>query len=145
MNRKILAATHRPNSVGRGTIVELHEDGAILVDVKRGKSSRRMLCDFLETAEGTGLNLTPGEHILVLLPRTLNERGCVLGRVGRYRQPDPGPPKEVTIKAKCGLKLTCGESSIEMRRDGKLRIQGVDLVSRAKRTNRIKGGSVQIN
>jgi hypothetical protein len=32
-----------------------------------------------------------------------------------------------------------------LRKDGKLMIRGKDVLTRAKRTNRIKGGSVGIN
>ena len=46
-------------------------------------------------------------------------------------------PSRVTLK--------CGDGSIAMRRDGKILIKGLDLVSHAARTNRVKGGSVAIN
>jgi hypothetical protein len=43
------------------------------------------------------------------------------------------------------VELRCGEASISLRKDGKLVIRGAYVESRAKGTNRIKGGSVQIN
>jgi hypothetical protein len=85
--------------------------------------------------------------VILLLPRTLEEKGCVLGRVGRYVSPasPDGGPKSIVIEATKDLTLKCGDSSIELRQDGKLLVKATDVVSHAKRTNRIKGGSVQIN
>jgi Domain of unknown function (DUF6484) len=65
---------------------------------------------------------------------------------------EPRSPLEVstdgrmfTVTAYSELRFRCGESSITLRRDGKIVIQGVSILSRAKVCNRIKGGSVQIN
>ena len=65
----------------------------------------------------------------------------------KHRQPKlpPATQPHVLIEAMESLKLVCGESSIELHKDGKLLIRGNDVVTRAKRTNRIKGGSVAIN
>jgi hypothetical protein len=41
--------------------------------------------------------------------------------------------------------LKCGESSIVLRRNGRVEIRGVRVESRAKGVNRIKGGTVSIN
>ncbi|HKM56274.1 MAG TPA: hypothetical protein VJY33_22910, partial [Isosphaeraceae bacterium] len=59
-------------------------------------------------------------------------------------QPDE-PPDELIFEAKQSLTLKCGEGSITLRGDGKILIKGKDLVSRAQRMNRIKGGAVAIN
>jgi hypothetical protein len=134
------------NPVSRGEVVDILQTGEILVDVA-GKKSQRILCDFLEVCAQPLLVLRPGDAVLVVLPGTLEEKGCVLGRVGPYVSPDSseGEPRSIVIEAKKDLTLKCGDSSIELRRDGKLLIKATDVVSHAKRTNRIKGGSVQIN
>lgn len=49
------------------------------------------------------------------------------------------------IEGREEIVLRCGEAAITLRRDGKIVIQGTHLLSRARWTNRIKGGSVQIN
>ena len=54
-------------------------------------------------------------------------------------------PDELVLEAKHTLTLRVGDGSITIREDGKILIKGKDLVSHAARTNRIKGGSVQIN
>jgi hypothetical protein len=53
--------------------------------------------------------------------------------------------RRLVLFAHSELHLVCGESSITLRRDGKVMINGRYVLSRAKVTNRIKGGTVQIN
>lgn len=43
------------------------------------------------------------------------------------------------------IELRCGDASICLRKNGKLLIRGTYVETRAKGTNRIKGGSVQVN
>ena len=61
----------------------------------------------------------------------------------RYRKPQS--PNEIVIEASKDLLLRCGKSSIQLRRDGKVLIKGKDVVSHAKQTNKLKGGTVHIN
>jgi hypothetical protein len=75
------------------------------------------------------------------------ERPLIVGFV----QP-PGPAQEVRVDGKRVIltgeeevELRCGEASISLKKDGKLVIRGAYVETRAKGTNRIKGGSVQIN
>jgi hypothetical protein len=49
------------------------------------------------------------------------------------------------ITAEKELLLRCGEASIHLREDGKIIIKGRDILSRARRTNKVKGGSIQLN
>ena len=132
----------------RGVVAEILETGEIAVEVKAG-AHRRILCDFLETSDQPRVTLQPGDPVLLLLPSTTEEKGCVLGRIGRYRKPEKESvkkqPENLVIEAKKQIDLKCGKSSIVMRRDGKLVVKAVDVVSRAKRNNKIKGGSVNIN
>lgn len=53
--------------------------------------------------------------------------------------------KRVVLSGEDEVELRCGEASIVLKRDGKLVIHGAYVETRAKGTNRIKGGSVQIN
>jgi hypothetical protein len=53
--------------------------------------------------------------------------------------------EQLVLEAKQQIELRCGESSITLRKDGKILIKGAELVSRASRSNRIKGASVEIN
>ncbi|MCY1061373.1 DUF6484 domain-containing protein [Nannocystis sp. SCPEA4] len=53
--------------------------------------------------------------------------------------------KRVVLTGTEEVELRCGEASISLKKDGKLVIRGAYVETRAKGTNRIKGGSVQIN
>lgn len=49
------------------------------------------------------------------------------------------------ITARDRLVLSCGKARITLTRSGKVLIEGTYLLSRSSGTNRIKGGSVQLN
>ena len=51
----------------------------------------------------------------------------------------------VVLEAGREIVLRCGEASITLTRAGKVIIRGTYVLSRSSGTNRIKGGSVQIN
>ena len=53
--------------------------------------------------------------------------------------------KRVILSGEEEIELRCGEASIVLKKNGKLVIRGAYVETRAKGTNRIKGGSVQIN
>jgi len=53
--------------------------------------------------------------------------------------------RRVVLQGDDEVVLRCGKASITLRRNGKIVIRGAYLVSRAEGTNRIRGGSVQIN
>jgi hypothetical protein len=53
--------------------------------------------------------------------------------------------KRVVVEARDEIELRCGEASIVLRRNGRISIRGVELESRARGVQRIKGGKVEIN
>lgn len=124
-------------NIVRGTF-DREDDGVFHVFV----NGATIPCDLLLTS-ATPLFLEQGNAVLVLLPREGEERGVILGRIAPPA--NPGLPDEITIKAGKSLTIECGEGSITLRGDGKVLIKGKDLVSRAQRMNRIKGGSVALN
>jgi hypothetical protein len=134
-------------SLVRATVLACLETGEILVGVP-SEPPERMLCDFLVTSSATPPDLRPGDTVLVLWPAEDEEKGCVLGRVGAYRAPQPADPEipdRIVVEAREELTLKCGAGTVSLRGDGKVLIQGQDLVAHARRTHRIKGGSVAIN
>jgi hypothetical protein len=56
-----------------------------------------------------------------------------------------GKPRVIELEGAEEVTLRCGQASITLRRDGKVLIRGTYVETRAMGTNRIKGGSVQIN
>lgn len=53
--------------------------------------------------------------------------------------------KQIVFDAKEEIVLRCGKGSITLRKNGKIVLKGTEIISRASRTNKIKGGSVSIN
>lgn len=123
--------------VGLVGLVERADVGEVHVRLARGEL---LSCHVLRTSDALRLVLAPGQEVLVA--RLGDGRGCVLGRVEPY---DPQPSSEVRLSATNSLVMSCGETSVELNAQGKVAIRGVDVVSSARRRNRINGGSVEIN
>ena len=106
-----------------------------------------LTCDLLESVETAAAPIREGDDVVVLVPERGPSRGCILGRVRRARRASAGDPRPevLLLEAVRELVLRVGEGSITIRADGKILIKGKDLVSHAKRLNRIRGGSVSLN
>jgi hypothetical protein len=128
-----------------GRVMEVRHHGQLLVALE-GMANAVTNCSQLQTAVDP-VALAVGDRVLVWFPSGRLEDGVVLGRIGP--SVDPAPPKEVpdelVIEARKGLVLRVGEGSITIRADGKILIKGKDLVSHARRMNRIKGAAVSLN
>jgi hypothetical protein len=129
----------------RAKVLSVVEDR--LVRVALSGVDDALLCDILVTSDSEPLHLSPGDEVFVAMPARDEAHGVVLGRIGPSVDPAPlkEPPDELLLEAKKGLVLRVGEGSITIRADGKILIKGKDLVSHAKRMNRIKGGAVSLN
>lgn len=139
--KTMLTALAGDQKICSGTVAEVTRSGGILVE-QAGDPRRRVLCDFLQTSDQPALDLQPGDRVLLLLPDHPGQNGCVLGRVGPYVRPDRD---HVVVEAGQSLMIRCGESTVEMRKNGKILSKANEIASIAKRGQRIKGGSVQIN
>lgn len=123
----------------RAQLEAVHPDGRLLVGTEIGE---QLLCEWLETGLNDSVRLRKGD--LVLVSRGQGDaEGIVLGRIGRYQE--PGTQRQVTIEAQESVTLKCGDSSVDLRADGKLMIRGEDVLVRAKGTQRIRAGTVSIN
>lgn len=140
----LLAAGIGRGWIMRATITAVHQDGTIEV-AGEGAEDERCVCDVLEPFVLPGTQLVPEDPVLVWRPQEEGGRGVVLGRIGKHRPEPTESPDELVLEAKKNLTLRCGDGSITIREDGKILIKGRDLVSHARRVNRIKGGSVAIN
>jgi hypothetical protein len=142
----LMGARTEAGRLARGTVQAAGPDGTVVVDTP-GRVPAEVVCDVLQTSEDRPLRLSPGDTVLVWLPDGDGEQGVVIGRVGPPSAPaaSPDTPEVLVLRARQQVVLQCGDGSITLRGDGKILIKGKDLVSRAQRTNRIKGGSVAIN
>lgn len=53
--------------------------------------------------------------------------------------------RRVVVEGKEEVVLQCGKASLTLRRDGKVVLRGVNLVTQADQVHKIRGGKVQIN
>jgi hypothetical protein len=138
------AAVHpvRAAEIARGVVEEVVDGlASVRLDCSDEIDDRRYQ---IMHGSDTGLTLSDGDAVVVWHSGRPDELGVVLGRVDRNSGPRQ-QPDELVIEAKQSLTLKVGDGSITIREDGRILIKGKDLVSHAKRTNRIRGGSVQIN
>jgi hypothetical protein len=128
-------------------VSSLQDGGSVVVRLEG--STDELDCELLAGAGQASGQLRIGDQVLIWHSGNREQRGVVLGRVGRDRPHEnlerDATPDELVIEAKHSLTLRVGSGSITIREDGKILIKGKDLVSHAQRLNRIKGGAVQIN
>ena len=144
-------------SMGMGRLVGLDSDGTPLVvllsserDPVPARSTVTILAEAVKTLPEVLLAFPDGQTSTPIIMGLVQSQPITpIPSLGRL---EPRSPLEVSadgrrliIHAYSELHLMCGESSITLRRDGKVIIRGTHLLSRAKVTNRIQGGSVQIN
>lgn len=125
-----------PGPVIRARVLRLDDQGLIVV----AGTSAELQCEVLESQSGAAL--APGDTVMVAMPDAIDGFGVVLGRVCRHKGEATA---RVVVAASQSLTLQCGESSIDLRADGKVVIRGDDVLVRAKGTKRIRAGSVSIN
>lgn len=138
----LLATT--PAAAFVGKVLSVTGESGVRV-VRLGGAGEEMDAVLLHVG-GPALRLVPGDEVLVLLAR--EGQAIVLGRVGPSAESDASNaqlPDEIVLEARRGMTLRVGEGSITLRADGKILIKGKDLVSHARRMNRIRGGSVSLN
>lgn len=91
-----------------------------------------------------------GSEVALLFENGDPRRPLIVGRIVEpaKKQSDAHVVRDgetVKVTASERLELRCGKSVIIMEKDGHLTIRGTYLVSHASATNRIRGGSVNLN
>lgn len=85
-----------------------------------------------------------GNSVRPIIIGVLTEAGDG-GRVGEPNIDLVVERRRIVLAASTEVVLRCGEGSITLGADGKVTIRGLDVVSSATRTQRIRGGAVRIN
>ena len=91
-----------------------------------------------------------GAEVALLFEEGDRMRPLIVGKLVEPARDDAAPlvvadGQMVRLTAKERIELRVGRSSIIMEADGHITIRGTDLVSHAARSNRIRGGSVNLN
>jgi Domain of unknown function (DUF6484) len=145
---KQTTATRRtPGPTALATIVALGSNGEPWIELGNGRSRRRSAA----TIAALGPSAVGREALVCFSGRS--RKPVILGLI---RKPGDEPPGETTldltvnrrrvvVAADEELSFRCGKASITLTANGKVVIQGADLVSSAQRINRIRGGAVRIN
>jgi hypothetical protein len=148
-----------------GAVLGFSDDGTVLVQLN--DSGTMVSCNTLCTNKDNPLKVDIDDKVLVTQGSSENGTCYILGIIGiptstkkaaTVETKDvkefivPQKPltatvdgKRVKISADEEIVLTCGEGSIHIMKDGKITLRGTDLISRASRTNKIRGAAVRIN
>jgi hypothetical protein len=153
------AARTAGNSLLVGQVVEVSANGRAIVDYP-GNEAGPSEANSILTAEQCGdqsslvgtpallwIDATTGTPVILglihdqLVAKKPSKRQTAKSKAVEVRVDGD----QLVLEAKQQIELRCGDSSITLRQDGKILIKGAELVSRASRSNRIKGASVEIN
>lgn len=142
-----------------GRIIEVTADGRVMVDFPENRGRRPVESRFVSLGSSPLDDKSlVGTSVLIVFedanPRLPIILGPVWGRISAAaqalsrraieKQSEPDGSSAI-LEAKEEVLLRCGESSLSMRKDGKIVLKGRTIVSRASRANKIRGASVAIN
>lgn len=156
---EVLAAASGPAGFCVGWIVRMDVDGRPFVDFP-GNRGEPVEARHIVATLPAGFTVTTAPSVLLAFERGDLSRPIVLGFIGDsltstarrtetfMREKEWSvrlDRKSVVFDAENEIVLRCGKSSVTLRKDGTIVLKGVDIVSRAIQTNKIKGANVMIN
>ncbi len=124
-----------------GEVVSLDANGIVFVDYAQNSLGPLQAKTLVQ-------ELFAGVKVLLALDGGDPTRPIILGVIhdtAKTRKILHLKASQVLIEAEEILTLKCGQGSFEAQKDGKIQIKGRDVVSRATRTNKMRGSTVLIN
>jgi hypothetical protein len=146
-----------PSTTRMGRVLGVDPSGAPLVDFADNpfgplpaRSIMTIQAEMLNVERDALLAFADGDLQQPIIVGLIQDQPvCPTPNIGKCAPQSPlevsADGQRMVVTAYTELRLQCGESSITLRRNGKIVIQGQYILSRAKVCNRIKGGSVQLN
>jgi hypothetical protein len=144
--------------IGTAVVEDISPDGVPMVVLRGEERAREALSLLRFPSADAASDAILGRSVLVLvngsgLPVIL---GVVSQRLWETREAEAQLPvgearsvqvdkKLVNLEASEEIRLTCGKSSLVMRRDGTVVVRGVTITTRATQSNKIRGATVSIN
>ena len=152
-----------PGRTATAVVEDISPDGAAMV-VLTGETRRREASSVLRfpTSDAAAEALI-GRTVVVFVDESGRPviLGVVSDAVWETRQPaaveaqaalPAGEPvtvhaghRRLHFEASDEIRLTCGKSSLVLRRDGTIVVRGVNIVSRALQSHKIRGATVSVN
>ena len=151
--------------LSRARIRRIGPDGSVHVGLDP-EAAREVRCDILQ-AVAPERPWAVGDEVLLATSEAPEARPIILGVVAAALATGPdasaegaaAPPTSretvpettairntrIVVEAGEELTLKCGGGTIKIRKDGKIIVSGEHVLTRARGTQRIKGGSVAIN
>src|SRR5437867_3357778 len=126
-----------------GVLVDIGNDGSPIVDFDGNELG--------PIAARTAIPVAGrGDTVLLVFDQGDPTRPIIIGIVrDTFEKTSPQQlkivAKEIFIEGAEEVSLRSGDSSLTLRKDGKAVLKGKEVLSRAARTNRIKGATVKIN
>lgn len=122
------------------------EDGVPLVVFAGNPQDRAIRARSLARLQGDHV----GAEVALLFEDGRRDRPLIVGRIVEPARPETDPTvirdgETVKLTARERIELRVGKASIIMEKDGHVTIRGTHLVSHASASNRIRGGSVNLN
>jgi hypothetical protein len=139
-----------------GLLVGVRSDGHALVILPGNRSEQGMLCR--STTQLGEIDI--GTQVVVMWTQGESASPVIIGKLLADCKSTPttagsGQPvtalsvvtdaTTTTIRTEKTLTIIVGKSSITLAPDGKITLHGEQILSRAKKANKVKGGSVEIN
>jgi hypothetical protein len=147
---ELLAQARGGNRIWTAKVARVTADGAVLVAVGKGREAPARILASVHAG-----HLVTGTDVLLLQDEEPGAMPVIVGvvadKVSPATQAEPESwtttigNRNVKVVAGEDLRLECGDASIVLTRDGRIVLRGVQITSRASATNRIRGGSVEIN
>ncbi len=141
-----------------GQIVGVDREGRLLVDYEENPHgplpAALMRAPVGPPAGPDAGGLRVGEEVVLLFRSGASDRPLIIGRVASDEPEVDGAASElavrvdgqrVVVEGREEVVLQCGEASITLSRDGSIALRGSVIESRARYTNRLRGGSIELN
>jgi hypothetical protein len=130
-----------------GQIVSISEEGVPFVDYPGNPCGAMEAQVAVESIVKDG---GPWPSVLLIFENGDPTRPIIAGLVRRTiavesRSRGTRPIRQLLLDAEEEVLLRCGKSSLLLRRDGKIVLKGVRIVSRASGVNKVQGATVQLN